>query len=58
MVHQLIDQALAKSPKEFLLSLAIVTLHHSIITIYRPYWMTETFIIIQGGGGGGGARPL
>ena len=25
-------------------------LHHSVVTFYRPYWMTETFIIAQGQG--------
>ena len=27
----------------------IVPLRHSVLTFYRPYWMTETFIIAQVG---------
>ena len=28
-----------------------VPLRHSVSTFYRPYWMTETFIIAPGDGG-------
>ena len=31
---------------------SIVPLRHSVLTCYRPYLMTETFIIARGGGGG------